>query len=265
MKGFFAKLAFIHRRLWQRDGTYRAAILLGPSPLLGAAAATGLWYGLQALTYPAAPILGHMPWAQARASVMSGTLGAAASKPAVALPHIQSDGSFVGYTPGWRGSIHAVTVLPTLDTDVSPAELKRFTIPGTAIEMDPILLTGETTGQALYVGIGEAMLAVTAAGSYSLGLHIERFGGGPATCLARFVFGGRRVVSDLSVGLHDTVRDFDPVAFDLQLGLYPLAVAFGCWRDGRMAGPGRVTVMLRRPGESASQPIGSAELIRPAP
>lgn len=264
MTRFLAKLAFIHRRLWQRDGTYRTAILLGPSPLLGAAGAAGLWYGLQALAQPPAAIPGHMPWAQARAAVSPGTTGATVAKPAAALPQIQSDGSFAGYRPGWRGSIHSLTVLPTLDAELSPAESKRFPIPGTEIGMDSILPAGETTGQALYVGIGEAMVPVTAAGPYGLGLHMERFGGGPATCLVRLVFAGRRIVSELNIDQHDSVRDYGPAGFDLQPGLYPLSVAFGCWRDGRMVGPGRIGVMLRRPGEGTLRPIGPAELIRPA-
>lgn len=48
MKQVVAKLAFVHRRLWQRDKTYRAALLLGPPPLFGCALAVALWVGVHA-------------------------------------------------------------------------------------------------------------------------------------------------------------------------------------------------------------------------
>ena len=39
MKRFLAKLAFIHRYIWERDALYCLSLFVGPSALLGAAAA----------------------------------------------------------------------------------------------------------------------------------------------------------------------------------------------------------------------------------
>ena len=49
MSRFFQKLSFIHHRLWQRDGIYPAALLLGPAPLLGGVLAYTLWIIVAAL------------------------------------------------------------------------------------------------------------------------------------------------------------------------------------------------------------------------
>ncbi len=61
------------------------------------------------------------------------------------------------------------------------------------------------------------------------------------------------------------VRNYDPVEFDLQPGLYPIGVVFGCWRDQQVIGPGHLTVLIRHPGERDFQPARADEVLRPLP
>jgi hypothetical protein len=49
---FFGKLGFIHRRLWERDGFYRTALLFGPAPLIGCGLAAGIWFMVRVLPTP---------------------------------------------------------------------------------------------------------------------------------------------------------------------------------------------------------------------
>jgi hypothetical protein len=59
------------------------------------------------------------------------------------------------------------------------------------------------------------------------------------------------------------VLSFAPTEFQLEPGLFLLAVAAGCWRGDGMVGPGDVTLMVRRPGQAVLKPIAADELIRP--
>ena len=54
----------------------------------------------------------------------------------------------------------------------------------------------------------------------------------------------------------------DAAWFDLQPGLYNMAWTFGCWHDHTMAGPGHMTILLRRPGEDALLPIKPEDFVR---
>ncbi|OAS25286.1 hypothetical protein [Methylobacterium platani] len=260
------KLAFVHRHLWRRDATYRVAFVIGPPPLLGAAVAAAAWFAVQAPALQAPPSQAPS-WAVPQASPPPAADGPArVAAPVAALPAARPDGGVEGHRPGWQGSIHAIAVAPTFDVDIRPASLARFSVDHPGLDMAEILAAGGPTGQGLYVGVGDGLLVVRHAGTYALSLRYERATSRPASCLGRMVFAGRRLVSEVSVALTEAdPRSFEPVPFVLQPGLYPVTVAFGCWRDGRAVEDGRASVLLRRPGEAAAQPLRADELVRPAP
>lgn len=262
-----AKLGFIHHRLWQRDGTYRAAVVLGPAPLLGGACAALLWLGLHALAPALVGAPQSLPWAQPRPS---GTLASAGQPhvvmPAQSLPAVQADGGFPGYVPGWLGSIHPAEVSSTLDVNVLPTVLTSFPVPRTSLDMETIVAAGAETGKSLYVGVGDAMLVIRTPGTYDLTLRVARASAQPADCLGRMVVAGRRVVSELDLGLTSAAtRQQAPTAFDLQPGLYRVSVALGCWRDGHVVQPGQATVLMRAPGEPALRSALPNEILRSTP
>jgi hypothetical protein len=256
MTRFLAKLAFLHRRLWRQDGTYRWAALLGPPPLFGVGLAAALWAGLHAYGVVDPP----PPWAPShQAAAIAPSRAPRVEPPERPLP---APGAFV---PGWEGAIHAMTIAATLDADVAPAPLSgarldRTGVGTASIDMASILAAGPRSG--LYAGIGTAMLAVKTAGVYAVSLRLERDSPEPANCLTRLFFARYRLVSNLILGITGhAVRDYDPDQFVLQPGLYPIAVGFACWRGDRMVGPGAVTVLIRRPGEAALAPLRADEIM----
>src|SRR6202012_3243469 len=93
---FFSKLGFIHRRLWDRDGFYRVALLFGPAPLVGGAVAAGIWLVVQGLPAPTAPV---PAWAKLPQSSDGESAGGEphAVAPAAPLPPIGADGGYRGY------------------------------------------------------------------------------------------------------------------------------------------------------------------------
>jgi hypothetical protein len=100
MKIFLGKIGFIHRRLWEREGLYRAALLFGPVPLLGCALAAALWESVVALggmTTPQPP-----PWAVPQHAEVWNTDAdrPQAVQPAKPLPLIGANGALTGYEAG---------------------------------------------------------------------------------------------------------------------------------------------------------------------
>jgi hypothetical protein len=130
--------------------------------------------------------------------------------------------------------------------------------------MAQILAKGPSA--SLYVGVGSGFLAVRTAGIYTISARLERPAAPVADCLVRLGFGPRRVLSNLEVAITgDISKTFAGARFDLQPGLYLIGWAFGCWHDGKVIGPGRMTLLV---GDSSGQdlhPARSEDLVRPKP
>ncbi len=263
MKRAIAKLAFVHSRLWQRDGTYRAAVLLGPPPLLGCMVAAALWTGLHALGLPPANASRVPPWAHPNGRGTAASSGQPlVEKPISALPSLGADGKLSGLATGWQGLIQPIQISPALDVDVLRRSVAKFTLDQAGVDMAQIAAAGPPVG--LYVGVQTALLAVRTAGAYGLSIRLQRSSLEPANCLTRLGLAGHRLISVLNVNLVGPVsRSYDPVEFELRPGLYELAAAFGCWHDGQVIGPGDLTVLIRHPGEQSLLPARSDEILRP--
>ncbi len=115
MSLFFSKLSFIHRRLWDRDGVYRVALLLGPAPLIGCGVAAGIWFMSRALPAPLVqpPDWGKPPQA---AENWSTTGEPQTVQPARPIPPVGANGGLSGYESGWRATTRAIEVSPTFNT-----------------------------------------------------------------------------------------------------------------------------------------------------
>ena len=138
MNATLKKLGFIHRRLWDRDGLYPLAVLLGPASLFGCLMAGILWQGILAV----GAMNNHpLPWA-----VPEGSRQWTASdgqshtvQPSRSLPSITPDGNLTGFEPGWRAAINPIEVSATSDVDVKTAVLANFPLDGSRVDMERLL------------------------------------------------------------------------------------------------------------------------------
>ena len=259
MKRLLAKLGFIHRLLWQRDAGYRAAVLLGPAPLVGAGLACGLWAGALALKDVA-----YQPpnWAVAPKNEIwrSDANQPQVLQPAKPLPEAGSNGALVGHETGWNVVASPIQVSQTMDVDVKPSQLARFTIREPSVDMGQILAGGPKT--SLFVGIGTGFFVVRQPGVYAFSLRFERPPSSVADCLTRLGFGPHRIVSYLSLNVGETSRNYRVAWFDLRPGLYPIGWAFGCWHDNEVIGPGRIIILVGHPGETNLLPARPDDFVR---
>jgi hypothetical protein len=181
----FGKLEFIHRLLWGRDGLYRAALLLGPAPLVGCAVAVAIWAGFQSITRtPDQP----SPWAVVHSAALPPTSGgqARAVQPARPLPEVKPDGSYTGYQLGWIVTGHPVQVTATLDASVGAVTLNNFnvfSVNGSDIDMARIAEAGPK--DTVFAGLGSGFLVARDHAVYGLTARFERPARPPATCLLR--------------------------------------------------------------------------------
>ncbi len=153
-----------------------------------------------------------------------------------------------------------IEVSPTMDVDVKADALTGFVISNPAIDMAQIVASGPK--DALFVGVGTGLFVVRQAGIYNLSVRLERTLGPAANCLTRLGFGPRRVSSNVTLNITGGAKDFPPVSFDLQPGLYPVGWAFGCWHDQRTVGSGRMTILIGRPGQPALLPARADDFVR---
>jgi hypothetical protein len=260
MKYLWRKLGFIHGRLWRDDETYRAALLVGPAPAVGVILAVMLWGGITSVKV----LLARPPqWATPPATHewSSNSEHPKFVQPKAALPQAGAGGKLVGYEPGWNVSAHPVEIDRTMEVDVKPSALDAFTMSGPLIDLDQIIALGPKQG--LFIAIGTGFLVVRQPGIYALSARLDRPGGAPVNCLTRLGFGPNRVMSHVTLDVGSLSMTYDDAAwFDLQPGLYNMAWAFGCWHDHTMAGPGHMTILLRRPGEDALLPIKPEDFVR---
>lgn len=107
---------------------------------------------------------------------------------------------------------------------------------------------------------------VALAAIYGLTVHVERPSEQPATCVERLAVKELRLVNKVDVSLNSSNPHTDDlVKLDLQPGMYWLGGMLTCWRGHEVVGPGRLTVMILHPGDSALKPIGPNEIVRPRP
>jgi hypothetical protein len=261
MTRFFSKLDFIHRRLWRDDGLYRAALLLGPAPLLGCMLALGIWKSsllIQAWTYrPPA-------WA---APQRSATWNTASDQPQMVqpdrpLPPAGPNGALTGYEIGSQVTINPIEINSQMDVDLKPTPMSAFFRDGPTFDMKQIIGQGPQSG--LYAAVGSNFLPIRTAGVYAMTAKFERPAGTSADCLIRLEFGSRRIVSILEVGIvEDISKTFDAARFNLQPGLYHVAWAFTCWSGHELIDTGRMTLMVGHPGESSLAPARADDIVRP--
>jgi hypothetical protein len=260
MSRLFGKLGFIHRRLWDRDGLYRIALFFGPAPLAGCAVVASIWFIVRALP---APVVQLPDWGKPSQSAENwSTTGEPQTvQPAAPLPAVDADGGLTGYETGWRATIRAVEITPTLSTNIMPTPLTTFFVNGSTIDLVPIIAAGPKGTK--FVGTGSGFLVIRTPGIYALSLRIDRPPGPTADCLTRLGFGPRRVVSNYALASQGaTSRTFDAAKFDLQPGLYSIGWALGCWRDQDSVGQGRITVLIGRPGDQTLRPAGPEDIVR---
>jgi hypothetical protein len=155
-----------------------------------------------------------------------------------------------------------------IGANVLQNRLARIVQTEIAFDIDSITTAGPQGGP-LDIGSGNAFLVVRTGAIYSLSVRAERPAAETANCLTRLAFGGRRVVAELDLDIQsDMLKNFDPIRFDLQPGLYRIFMLFGRWRDQHPIGPGKATLMIAQPGETL-QPATGKDLVRmeqrPAP
>lgn len=268
MMRMFGKLGFVHRRLWRDDFLYRACLLLGPAPLLGAAIAGAAWSGVQTLQSAAPPAPATPPppaWAVQHDTVWNESDGQPhVVQPTAPLPQPAEDGGLAGYREGWRVTINPAVLTRAVDVDVKPTPLSGFTLEGAGIDMARLVAEGPR--DALFAGIGTALLLAPTAGIYTLTARLERPAGRSAQCLSRIAFGQHRVLASLDINMVDDIsKTFEPVRFELQPGLYRLQWAFGCWEGQQESRTGSLTLLVGHPGEAAPRPARPGDFVRPAP
>ena len=262
MSRIFGKLGFIHARLWQQDGLYRAAFLFGPAVLVGILGAGVVRVAVQSFeTFTYRPSRWAVPMGQNKNWNSDG--GIQVVKPLRSLPTIEANGALSGYVPGWQVTAEPAEVNRAMNVDVIGRPLiAAFRISGPKVDVSQLI--GRGVEPQRYVGVGTSLLAIRETGIYALAVRFERPAAPPADCLMRVGFGQRRIVSDLDVDLvQDVSHTYDATQFSLQRGLYPIAWAFGCWHGEQMTAPGQLSLLIRYPGSKTLVPIRSEDLVLP--
>ena len=141
MRLFFSKLGFIHRRLWDRDGLYRVALLFGPAPLIGCGVAAAIWLMVRAVPTPIVhpPAWGKPPEAT---DTWSTTGEPQTLQPKAPLPAVDTDGQLSGYVAGWQATLREVEVSPTFNTEIKPTPLSGFFLDSPSIDLAQIITAG---------------------------------------------------------------------------------------------------------------------------
>jgi hypothetical protein len=261
MRRLVLKLAFIHNRLWRDDGLYAIAFVLGPASLLGVLLALGVWTTSSAAwtKYASLPAL---PWAakQTPPNWQVGSDEKQAVRPSSPLPPSTSD---PGYELGWRLRINPVKINSAYNVDVKNEPLKGFVSEELAPDM--AWIASEGPKDSIFAGLGDGMLEVRTAGSYAISARFEREAGMSSDCLVRLGFGEKRIISNVRLNVVDSISaTYDAAQFELEPGLYPIGWAFACWRDQSEVASGRMTILLRRPGEETLTPLRPGEIVRSA-
>jgi hypothetical protein len=267
MKRFLAKLAFAHRHLWERDTFYCVSVVIGPAVLVGAVlaaiawsalAATGMFDGSSGQKPPAewakpANQTGEWPRSDSTPNVVA---------PFLPLPTVDANGTIAGFPNKWSVQTRLIQFSATYNWTVTNTTLSMFTHEGASIDIERLMAGVSSTSQ--YVGVGAGLLVVRTPGIYALSARFERPASGLADCLSLLGFGGRRIFATLRRAMvQEYAFTFPAARFDLKPGLYGLAWEFGCWRNGQMTGPGKLTMLIEHPGESTLTPLRTNEVVMP--
>jgi hypothetical protein len=261
MRRVAAKLAFIHRTLWQRNQAYRWAVLLGPPPLLGCAlAALGLIVWRQ-LPHAASAPSGDVPWAHWTPSVARDAQPYAEA-PMAALPKRDSTGRMIGFQPGWLGDIRPMILDATMDANVIDSTIANFALDGPTISLARISDAGPPGG--LFMGLAKSFFVVQTPGLYAFSAQLTWSGTQSANCMVRFASGHHGMIRNINLNVASgAVLSYAPTVFRLEPGLTLLQAGAVCWRGDHVVVPGTVTVLVRRPGELVLTPVTAKEVIRP--
>jgi len=275
MSRFRGKIGFIHRRLWREDWLYRACFLLGPAPLVGGLITVICWHafsitssymdfllhevGLKPLQHQTSP-----PWALAPTSNDWAAGEINPVQPMSPLPAVRPNGSPLGYVSGWLVTINSIVVSTNFEVNVTPAALSSFVLEGPQVDMRR--LAAQNAKADLYVGAGQAFLAVKTAGVYAISARVDRPVAEAGYCLTRLGFGGKRIVSNIEIvgNGNALAKVYDGVQFRLEPGLYPIEWVFGCWQaqQKKVAADGTMAVLIRHPGEQVPLSARADEIVR---
>ena len=268
MKRFLAKLAFIHRYIWERDALYCLSLFVGPSALLGAAAAALAWMSVTAIGFTASS--SQQPpteWAKRALDATMWPPGDSqpnTAKPYALLPELDASGSPAesSFRPGWTVQIRSIEMVSGHFWTIGPKAISGFINQGASIDIYRIKSSAPPASES--IGMGTTLLIVRTAGLYSLAVKTERFTATPADCLSSLHFADKKITVARDNGLFtDFARTYPAAHFDLKPGLYFMAWEFGCWRDKQLTGPGTLTVLMARPGETELSPIRAEDVVFP--
>ncbi len=258
---WLAKIAFVHRTLWQRDHAYRWAVLLGPPPVFGVAMAALVLAALPAIWPAASTQTGRAPWAHWTRPVAQE--GQPFAEPTLKLPQQDASGHYRGLQTGWRSDVHPMSVDATLDADVSGSVLTSFNLDQPDVPLQRVVDAGPPTG--LFVASAQSFFVVETPGLYAFSLRLALSGTQSADCLARLSSPRHRMLRNITLNTQSrAVLSYPETRFRLERGLFKVGVAVGCWRGDRVLGTGDLTLMVREPGETALRPATANELLRPA-
>jgi hypothetical protein len=261
MRRVAAKLAFVHRTLWQRDQAYRWAVLLGPPPLLGCALAALALTVWQQFPHAAPEPGSDAPWAHWTRPLPSEAQPYTESM-ALVLPKTDPTGGFIGFQPGWFGDIRPMSVDATMDVNVIASAVASLTLDGPTIPLARIVDAGPTSG--LFVGAARTLVVVRTPGLYAFSAQLAWSGTQTVNCVVRLASAHHRLIRNVNLNVaSQSVLNYAPTEFRLKPGLLVLQTAVGCWRGDHAMAPGTLTLLVRRPGEVGLTPVAADEVIRP--
>ena len=181
VRQLIGKIAFVHRALWQRDFSYRWAVLLGPPPLIGAGVAALVLAALHGAGTGASSPGATASWAHWERPVPQ------ESEPFVEqtrpLPPKDLSGHYRGTVPGWLGEVHRMSIDATQDVNVEELVSGTFTLDQTDVPLQRIADAGPVTG--LFVGAMRTFFVARTPGLYAFSVRLTRSGTLTADCLVR--------------------------------------------------------------------------------
>ncbi len=268
MKRFLAKLAFIHRYMWERDTLYCLSLFVGPAALLGVAGAAVAW--MSATAFGITKSSSQQPPTEWAKRSMDATMWPPGdpqpntAKPYGPLPELDASGAPIGssFRPGWTVQIRSIEMISGQFWTIGSKAISGFINQGASIDIDRLKSSAPPASES--VGVGTGLLIVRNAGLYSFAVRTDRFAATIADCLSSLHFAEKKITVARDNGLFaDFARTYPASHFDLKPGLYFMAWEFGCWRNQQLVGPGTLTVLMARPGEVELSPIRREDVVFP--
>lgn len=282
MRLLFARARFAHAWLWQRDETYRIAIVLGPPVLLGLGLALGAAHELTKLRAGTAPAWLAQAWAAIPwpGATPSGAAGWAKPLPGAGLPQdgtvtaiapdeaMPPDGPATALSrlaPGWLGQILSVQGREDLDLGLAELPLGTVDLPKTTLDMASLIAAAPGPGRHVLAATG--VWLVRDGGQTALSVRITRPAGrdtAPANCLSRVGIGHVLAISDVQLGLPAGKElVYEPVQLGLKQGFCRVGFAFGCWHGDGTPAAASASLVTGHPGSTTLSPLGPTALYHP--